>query len=290
MKRKLIAIIAAATLVMCAAVPAFAADPVDGTVPTAPSGGTAYVTKEADGKMHSEFDEDAKLKANDDDGTQIQVWAKVVSDASGEELNEDGNPITYKVDIGWGFMKFQYQGAARVWDPATHTYTNGTGNAAWTVASYLDATNNKITVTNHSNARIFADMNYAADGVAFNDAPTANDSVVGNFFKTNDLAKVGARVLTGTYDAGAVKDGAVPGRLRTDADNKSDGTADRLFLPTADGTQLAAAPTNDAYFAFSGTPDLAKGNADGTLKDFTKVGTITVNISKDPSDTPPVTP
>ncbi len=275
MKRKLIAIIATVTLVLCAAVPAFAAD---GDVPNAPVGGNATVTHDGT-NFHSEGDEDNKVVANDTDGTQIQVWAKVTNglDPNDPGVNPNGQPIVYKVDIGWGFMKFQFADAARVWDPATHTYSAGTGGKEWTVPAYLDAVNNKINVTNHSNVGIYATMSYAADGAKFNEA-AGTDNVVGNFFKTNDNAKTAALVLTNTCDAGGTAiDAAVSNKL----------TDSKLELASAedagDYTQTGAPKSDDAFFAFSGTPDVVKGNKpDGTLIDFTKVGTITVTVDRVP--------
>lgn len=58
------------------------------------------------------------------------------------------------VDISWGAMTFTYtDGADGKWDPATHTY-GAKGNGTWS------ASDNAITVTNHSNTGIKASFTY----------------------------------------------------------------------------------------------------------------------------------
>lgn len=67
-------------------------------------------------------------------------------------------PTIYSVDITWGSMEFTYTDASKgTWDPNTHEY-EGETEAAWSCEK--DA--NKITVTNHSNTRIVAVLNYTA--------------------------------------------------------------------------------------------------------------------------------
>lgn len=54
----------------------------------------------------------------------------------------------YSVDLEWGAMEFTYSAAGqRVWNPATHTYTDST-TASWS------ANGNNVTVTNHSNTAV----------------------------------------------------------------------------------------------------------------------------------------
>ena len=69
------------------------------------------------------------------------------------------------VDVSWGSMTFQYtDGAEGKWDPATHTNA-AKGDGTWT------ASDNAITVTNHSNTGIKATFTYAK----------AVDTVTGTF-------------------------------------------------------------------------------------------------------------
>ena len=63
----------------------------------------------------------------------------------------------YSVDIAWTDMSFTYTGAGEgTWDPETHQYS-GSSEGAWT------ASDDSITVTNHSNAAVKATASYQAE-------------------------------------------------------------------------------------------------------------------------------
>lgn len=80
------------------------------------------------------------------------------------------------VDIAWGAMTFEYtDGAEGKWDPATHTY-GAKGNGTWA------ASDNAITVTNHSNTGIKATFTYV---------PAVN-TVTGTFSKDGVLTLASA--------------------------------------------------------------------------------------------------
>lgn len=65
--------------------------------------------------------------------------------------------VVYSVDIAWTDMNFTYTGAGEgTWDPETHQYS-GSSEGAWT------ASNDSITVTNHSNAAVKATAKFEAD-------------------------------------------------------------------------------------------------------------------------------
>ena len=65
--------------------------------------------------------------------------------------------VVYSVDIAWTDMNFTYTGAGEgTWNPETHQYS-GSSEGAWT------ASDDSITVTNHSNAPVTATASYAAD-------------------------------------------------------------------------------------------------------------------------------
>ena len=65
--------------------------------------------------------------------------------------------VVYSVDIAWTDMNFTYTGAGEgTWDPETHQYS-GSSEGAWT------ASNDSITVTNHSNAAVKATASYQAE-------------------------------------------------------------------------------------------------------------------------------
>ena len=68
-----------------------------------------------------------------------------------------GGAVVYSVDIAWTDMHFTYTGAGEgTWDPETHQYS-GSSEGAWT------ASNDSITVTNHSNAAVKATASYQAE-------------------------------------------------------------------------------------------------------------------------------
>jgi len=172
-------------------------------------------------------------------------------------------------------MKFVFDIGERKWDPATHTYIDGTGEAGWLVDNtaggeeaeyYLTHGNNAVTVTNHSNGAIDVGFRYdmltgaavgasSSDATAFNTDRVVADAVVGGFYGSEDDAK----------------DGAKP---TADPDYKRDF---RISLPTAVGRSVGNTElSGSVYFAFSGTPD--KGRIE-VLPDFKKVGTITLTLS-----------
>ena len=65
--------------------------------------------------------------------------------------------VVYSVDIAWTDMSFTYTGAGEgTWDPETHQYS-GSSEGAWT------ASDDSITVTNHSNAAVKATAKFVAD-------------------------------------------------------------------------------------------------------------------------------
>ena len=65
--------------------------------------------------------------------------------------------VVYSVDIAWTDMSFTYTGAGEgTWNPETHQYS-GSSEGAWT------ASNDSITVTNHSNAAVKATASYKAE-------------------------------------------------------------------------------------------------------------------------------
>ena len=70
----------------------------------------------------------------------------------------------YSVDITWGSLEFNYTAAAQgTWNPATHSYDNSGESGSW---SYVTG-ENKVTVTNHSNADVIATVSFDSivDGV-----------------------------------------------------------------------------------------------------------------------------
>lgn len=65
----------------------------------------------------------------------------------------------YSVDVIWGSLKFTYSATSTaattlVWDPATHTYTDGAENSTTPFTWTYDTGANEVTVKNHSNAAV----------------------------------------------------------------------------------------------------------------------------------------
>ena len=64
----------------------------------------------------------------------------------------------YSVDVVWGSMAFVYtEGSAGTWNPATHSY-DGQTSASWTCTEGA----NVITIINHSNTALTANLSYQA--------------------------------------------------------------------------------------------------------------------------------
>lgn len=79
------------------------------------------------------------------------------ADVKGTYQAGGSGAVVYSVDIAWTDMSFTYTGAGEgTWNPETHQYS-GSSEGAWT------ASNDSITVTNHSNAPVTATASYAAD-------------------------------------------------------------------------------------------------------------------------------
>lgn len=247
--KKFLSIVIVLTMMMAMSITAFAEDGVE---PAEPTGGTAIAASNDGSSWNVTNDDDTILSASDTE-TNVNVWAKV----------KDNGTKVYKVDLTWGEMKFEYNSGTK-WNVDTHTYTAVDGiTAGWQVAGYVDGTNNKISVTNHSNQAVNASFAYAMNATnLFNANATESNAtrVVGNFFADNDKAVTAAGVST----AANVTDTLAGSTINVaSADNGIEGGA---------GTPV----TGDVFFAFSGAPDTGKG---ATLADFTKVGVITATIS-----------
>ena len=79
------------------------------------------------------------------------------TDVKGTYQAGSSGDVVYSVDIAWTDMSFIYTGAGEgTWDPETHQYS-GSSEGAWT------ASNDSITVTNHSNAAVKATASYQAE-------------------------------------------------------------------------------------------------------------------------------
>ena len=295
MATAMVLVIGSNSLAAMAADNGTAADaPKDGTG-TKPSSGSAIASWDKTDVNQTGFnvvgDDDNTAADGTDTSTDISIWAKVV---------EHGD-IVYKVDIEWGAMKFEFNNQAGKWNTETHTYDANNGvKAEWTVDDYIDATNNKITVVNHSNWAVDTTFSYAhdltGDKSVFNTNSNETNAVRGHFFLNNDDAVKASKVLTGSTSIGDASYELTASEALTlghqDADNatKYGGTEGGTAL---DGTDIPAVEPNtngsctrNVYFTFNGTPDI--GSLSEEIRtDFTKVGVITVTIEPWEEETTP---
>lgn len=281
MKKRLLTSLLAVCLMLSLSVPAWA---VDGDEATGPNESTTTVNKaemNGDGTNFTTANDDDNVAATDNpadtDGAQLYVWAQV----------RNVNTPSYKIDIEWGAMMFEFVGDGGLWDPDTHTMSDDSVKAAWSVNDgkaadpyvYLPAdaedddttiVNNEIQVTNHSNSIVYASFALGNLGAVFNEDGDA-DKVVGKFYASADAAKNAATVLTNT------------GSISADLNELELESAVATTAEEAAGATTGKARPGSVYFAFSGTPNSARG---GTMYEFDKVGAITVTISKDAPNPP----
>ena len=111
-----------------------------------------------------------------------------------------GGGTVYSVDITWGSMEFTYsEGSGTTWDPETHTSGQG-GTGRWSNSG------NTITVTNHSNTGVTANLAYTSEtgfaGItgSFDNANMTIDTAVGTQVSAAP-SKTAALTLTGALDS-----------------------------------------------------------------------------------------
>ncbi len=189
--------------------------------------------------------------------TKIDPTAEDYADTDIDVWGYTNAGIVYSVDVEWGAMTVQYETDS--WNPDTHTAAAGAG---WVV---YDSVNNKVlgdvqdainrvTVTNHSNAAVYAKLTYTSE---------ADFGTTGTFaaIDTNkQTATNTAADFNATFDA----DKAVI-TLQT-ADNSA-----------GDGGTSGKATVGNVYFKPDGIAD-AKKTANG-IAQWTKIGKITVSLS-----------
>lgn len=74
-------------------------------------------------------------------------------------MNHNNVEPVYKLDISWGAMSYVFTTASE-WDPVDHTY--GEASYAW-LDSCFNGINNKLTVSNHSNADVNAAITFVKE-------------------------------------------------------------------------------------------------------------------------------
>lgn len=195
--------------------------------------------------------------------TQIDVQAQVIG----------GSEIVYSVKIDWGNMKFVYDyGSA--WNPSTHSYTGtsgGTGaqGGGW-VPSYVDGTNNVITITNNSNFPLDADLAYTPGTASLNANAGATGSVVGIFADAN--ATFTTPILNeGAGGANTQNMATSSAVLEMNHENITDAGTFYYYKTSSSGSNVAS-----KFFALSGTPDPGLNT---TFSSMTTVGQINVSLA-----------
>lgn len=218
--------------------------------------------------ISGEYNENGNLVYGSTVGTDDAVENTVdnVADIDVQAKVTEYNAAVYKIDIAWGAMQFEFKNDANNWDPDTHQYVTDEGtNKEWIIKDYVDGENNKITLTNHSNARVNATFAYDHVANAFNADSASANAVRGHFFPNNDAAKIAAGVLKNSATVeGAISQPLVLHHL------DDQGLVDPGYY-AQNGEN-----TRSVYFTLNGTPDTEKVQG---YTDFTTVGTITVTIT-----------
>ena len=186
-----------------------------------------------------------------------------------------GGDIVYSVTVTWGDMNFEYNYGS-TWDPATHSYNpTGAQGGKW-VDTYVNGTNNKISVTNDSNFPIDANFRYAHNGGVnpFGVAPSGHS--VGGVF-SGDNATILGWVAANTEDPVAHSTETMTlNMVKTGLTSR-----EKYYYKTDDnGTN-----TGDMYFALLGTPARGLG-----MTSLQSVGKITVTITPSTGVTPATKP
>ena len=175
----------------------------------------------------------------------------------------NGPAKSYDIRVEWGEMQFVYDYAVPKWNTENLVYLEN-GTEGWEEAG-LNGVNNKLQITNRSNAEITVDLNITINDGVFN-AGNAEDKVQAYFYDTKEHALAASKILEDLESATFT------------------GKIDKLVLESAEPVigendevlVEAGERTEDAYFAFSGTPDK-------NLNSSTEVGSISL-VFTDTSD------
>jgi len=130
--------------------------------------------------------------AGGDDTITVVPGSKDI-DVNAKYVDGSATPDVFSVDIEWGALEFTYSSAGtRVWDPATHTYTDNT-TAGWAESG------NTVKVTNHSNKGVAANFTFTKLG-------SITESITGSF-EYNKVGTANIRyLLAGTEDSPSTAD------------------------------------------------------------------------------------
>ena len=162
----------------------------------------------------------------------------------------------YDVNVEWGNMQFVYDYAEPKWDTDTLRYSEATVEG-WK-ASGFNGINNKVQVSNRSNAEITVDLVVNVSNWMLNES-AGEDAVQAWFYDTNEHALQASRQITGlnSYE--------FEGRIYSLVLD----SAEAVYNDEEQLVKAAGVRTKTAYFAFSGTPDTELATA-------TEVGSISL--------------
>ncbi len=249
---------------------------VVGMTSTAPRGDGVPTDKERTDAVLAELGLDGS-GGGTGEGTDNRYHTDTVPDSGPDNIDVLGftkDAIIYSVDVEWGAMTFEYEASS--WDPKAHKQIKGRGwlvydNVAGEALTATQDAINKVTITNHSNAAVKAQLSYAPETT---DADYS--SITGTFNKSNVTP---AEDVKATWTA-------------TDATNNSTGYFELKTAATDEKDREITDPKNTAgtpavgniYFMPSGI-----GTTDGKVNDITqwkKIGKITVGIRTVPPTQP----
>jgi len=238
----------------------------DGETPAAPANtevNTVNPGTTAAGDKDAKADDPTKLTGldptsdKDDPDTADKNEAYTDTDIDVWGYTEDGT--VYSVDVEWGAMTFQYETSS--WDPETHEAATGAGwvvydNVNDKVLGDVQDAINRITVTNHSNAAVYAKLTYAGEA---------------DYTAT-----------TGTF-AASDADRKTDTNTAEDFNATFDDTKGVITLQTADNGAGEAgagkATVGNVYFMPTGIDNtLVSGDSPAGIEQWTKIGKITVSL------------
>ena len=182
--------------------------------------------------------------------------------------------IVYNVAISWGDMQFKYY-YGPTWDPESHTYkdVDGVGQQGWQT-SYLNGTNNKITVTNNSNYPVTVDMTFSLASGRFNNGSSSKTRVQGVFNTDLDMLRTNINdALNDTFDITDCGSTSEKFNLAS-ADKENTYFTDKQIEESEDENLKNNTNALDVYFGLWGIPDKDKAQNDGA-----KAGTINVKVT-----------
>lgn len=162
-------------------------------------------------------------------------------DVKGTYSDKHTSGTVYSIDISWGSMEFTYSISGYVtWNPTTHKYDDHETTGWVLTEKGTEGTNDAITVKNHSNAPINAELSFNS---------TVSSVTGGTFTSTS--------VTGGVFENNTFKLNSAEGTTRDD-DNAANDTT-----PAGTSTFLPVGTLDNSY---SNNP--------------TSIGTITVALSK----------